>query len=76
MDTRTEAPANCMTPVQRETIEAHFRAVHDIMLALNMVQMRSGWTPFKGTTQDGREVTHKFSVGGYVRHYPPGYGEE
>lgn len=64
----------CMTQAQRDEITAHFQAVHKIMLSLNLVKMN--WAPAKGTTRDGREITHKFTIGGYVRKYPPGYGVE
>jgi hypothetical protein len=66
----------CMTPSHRDAITEHFRAIHEILLSLNIVRMSGGWTAFQGTMRDGRQVTHKFAVSGYVRHAAQGNDEE
>lgn len=73
--TDTDYPAGCMTPAQRDAIDGHFKAISEIMRSLNHVKLSGGWR-VEGRTQDGRQVVHKFSVGGYVKTHPPGYGSD
>ena len=76
MDTNrtSDGVVDCMTQEQRAAVTEHFRAIHEIMLSLNKVKMN--WSPMTGRTRDGRKVTHKFTVGGYVREYPSGGTDE
>jgi hypothetical protein len=66
----SEALEGCLSPAEREELDAHFLAIHQIMCRKSWVCLSAGWRPFKGTLADGREVTHKFKVDGHVRSTP------
>lgn len=56
---------------EREQITAACRTIHEILLRHNMV--KTNWSPMTGTARDGRVITHKFTIGGYVKTYPANY---
>jgi hypothetical protein len=55
-----------MTPEKRQQVEAHFRAIHEILCSDSLVRMSAGYS-FDGVLADGRLVKHKFSVDGYEK---------
>ena len=60
-----------LTEEEREQITQACRTIHEIMLRHCMV--KTNWSPLSGTDAQGRVLVHKFTIGGYVKSYPPGY---